>query len=147
MSEKPHTTPPERVRSINYISDAQKTPTGPRSAGPLAGSSGKDDNVTNRWGPYKTPTPEQHRTRSRAPSPTLSNHQCTSRSAFVEPTKELVWMEGARGMEDDEDNEDDEIENNGSPPLSLPTNDPEDPIASNTTPAPSNKAQWKFARL
>ena len=45
-----------------------------------------------------------------------------------------------------EDNDKDAIENIKSTPLFIPT-DPEDPIASSSTPAPANVAQWKFHKL
>ena len=46
----------------------------------------------------------------------------------------------------DEDDDEDDIENVKSTPLFVPT-DPEDPIASSSTPAPANAAQWKFHKL
>ena len=138
MSNNPPTTPPDRERSLSYVSDAQKTPTGPRTAGPLAGSSGKDKNVAGRFGPYHTPTPEQRQARSRTSSPKPRKRNPRSASADPIGTKE------AEEEGDSDESEDIEIDES---PLFISHPSEDDPIASNTTSAPTNVAQQDFLRL
>ena len=138
MSNNPPTTPPERERSLSYFLDAQRTPTSPRTAGPLTGSSSKDKNVMDCFNPYHTPTPEQRQARSRTSSPRPRTH--TPRSASADPirTKEAE--------EESEEDKDEDIEVDESP-LFIPHLSEDDPIASNTTSAPTNVAQQDFLSL
>ena len=141
MSNNPPTTPPEGERSLSYVSDAQRTPTSPRTAGPLACSSGRDHQVASRYNPYRPPPPKQRRSRSRAPSPTPMH---TPRSASADP---IGSWKNDRGLGGDSDDEEDDIMKDESTALFTISHSEDDPIASNTTPAPSNEAQRKFADL
>ena len=138
MSNNPHTTPPDRERSLSYVLDAQKTPTAPRTTGPLAGSSGKDMNVMSRFGPYHTPTPEQQQARSRTSSP--KPRRRNPRLASADP----IGTQEAEEESDDDEDEDIEVDES---PLFIPHLSESDPIASNTMSTPTNKAQQDFLSL
>ena len=142
MSSNPPTSPPDRERSLSYISDVQRTPTGPRKAGPLAGSSGRDQQIQSCFGPYHTPTLEQRWSCSRAPSPTPT---CSPRLTSTDPIG--TWQDDDRGLGGDSDDDEDDVMKDESAALFTISHSEDDPIASNTTPAPSNEAQQKFVDL